>query len=406
MRVVVIDPRRDRDRRHRRPSPRGRADGDCALFNGLLAHLASDGPLDRAYIERHTTGFEAALAAARASDLAATAAADRAFARRSARLLRSVRRDGADVTVYSQGVNQSSSGTDKVNAIINCHLATGRIGRPGMGPFSITGQPNAMGGREVGGLANMLAAHMDIENPEHRARVQDFLALAAHSRKARPQGGRPVPRRGGRPGQGDLDHGAPTRSTACRTPTGCATASEGLPFRRRLRRYREHRHDALRPCRCCPRRPGARRTGRSPTPSGGSRASGRSSEAPAKRATTGRSSPKSPAAWASATPSLLIAGRDFRRTCSASRPGERRRARLRHRRLRPFRRDDYDALSPFQWPRVSAVRPSRRASSPRGLLHPRPQGRFVPVSAKPETRVTETSRSSSIPAGCATTGTR
>ena len=62
------------------------------------------------------------------------------------------------VTVYSQGVNQSSSGTDKVNAIINCHLATGRIGRPGMGPFSFTGQTNAMGGREVGGLANQLAA--------------------------------------------------------------------------------------------------------------------------------------------------------------------------------------------------------------------------------------------------------
>ena len=67
------------------------------------------------------------------------------------------------MTVFSQGVNQSASGTDKVNAIINCHLATGRIGRPGMGPFSITGQPNAMGGREVGGLANMLAAHMDFD---------------------------------------------------------------------------------------------------------------------------------------------------------------------------------------------------------------------------------------------------
>ena len=78
------------------------------------------------------------------------------------------------VTVYSQGVNQSSSGTDKVNAIINCHLATGRIGKPGMGPFSVTGQPNAMGGREVGGLANMLAAHMEIDDPAHRERVRRF----------------------------------------------------------------------------------------------------------------------------------------------------------------------------------------------------------------------------------------
>src|SRR3546814_9182080 len=78
------------------------------------------------------------------------------------------------VTVYSQGVNQSVAGTDKVNAIINCHLLTGRIGRPGMGPFSVTGQPNAMGGREVGGLANQLAAHMELENPSHRRIVQDF----------------------------------------------------------------------------------------------------------------------------------------------------------------------------------------------------------------------------------------
>ena len=67
------------------------------------------------------------------------------------------------VTCFSQGVNQSVQGTDKVNAIINCHLATGRIGRPGMGPLSLTGQPNAMGGREVGGLANQLAAHMGFD---------------------------------------------------------------------------------------------------------------------------------------------------------------------------------------------------------------------------------------------------
>ncbi|MDH5395764.1 MAG: molybdopterin-dependent oxidoreductase, partial [Gammaproteobacteria bacterium] len=78
------------------------------------------------------------------------------------------------VTLYSQGINQWSYGTDRVNSIINCHLYTGRIGRAGMGPFSITGQPNAMGGREVGGLANQLAAHMAIENPAHRKLVKTF----------------------------------------------------------------------------------------------------------------------------------------------------------------------------------------------------------------------------------------
>jgi len=76
--------------------------------------------------------------------------------------------------VYSQGVNQSAGGTDKVNAIINCHLYTGRIGKPGGGPFSITGQPNAMGGREVGGLANMLAGHMELAVPAHRRIVQSY----------------------------------------------------------------------------------------------------------------------------------------------------------------------------------------------------------------------------------------
>ena len=78
------------------------------------------------------------------------------------------------ITVFSQGVNQSSAGTDKVNSIINCHLFTGRIGRAGTGPFSITGQPNAMGGREVGGLATQLAAHLALNNPEHRSAVQEF----------------------------------------------------------------------------------------------------------------------------------------------------------------------------------------------------------------------------------------
>ena len=79
------------------------------------------------------------------------------------------------VTCFSQGVNQSAQGTDKVNAIINVHLATGRIGRPGMGPFSLTGQPNAMGGREVGGLANQLAAHMGFA-PAEVDRVRRFWA--------------------------------------------------------------------------------------------------------------------------------------------------------------------------------------------------------------------------------------
>jgi assimilatory nitrate reductase catalytic subunit len=147
---------------------------DVPLFAGLLAHLAKAGRVDRPYVRAHTAGFDAALAEASRFDIDAAAAATELAVRDLASFYDLFARTERVVTVYSQGVNQSSAGTDKVNAILNCHLATGRIGRPGAGPFSVTGQPNAMGGREVGGLANMLAAHMEIENPEHRRIVQNF----------------------------------------------------------------------------------------------------------------------------------------------------------------------------------------------------------------------------------------
>ena len=93
----------------------------------------------------------------------------------------------AVITAFSQGVNQSSSGTDKVNAIINCHLATGRIGKPGAGPFSVTGQPNAMGGREVGGFVNTLAAHVDLHDEPGRAAVKNFWHSPAIATKQGPK---------------------------------------------------------------------------------------------------------------------------------------------------------------------------------------------------------------------------
>ena len=141
---------------------------DTALFSGLLVQLADSGALDHDYIERHTSGFEDALARARsiAGSVAATALATGLSELDVADFFQIFRTTPRVVTMYSQGVNQSAQGTDKVNAIINCHLATGRIGRPGASPFSLTGQPNAMGGREVGGLANQLAAHMAFTPPD------------------------------------------------------------------------------------------------------------------------------------------------------------------------------------------------------------------------------------------------
>lgn len=169
-RVVVVDPRRtatcDSADLHLALTP----GSDAALFNAVLVALADRGAVDLSYVAQHVSGFDAALAAACANDPALTGLAPGDLAR----FLDWFTTTERVVTIYSQGINQSSSGTDKVNSILNCHLATGRIGRHGMGRFSVTGQPNAMGGREVGGLANMLACHLDIENPDHRVAVQGF----------------------------------------------------------------------------------------------------------------------------------------------------------------------------------------------------------------------------------------
>ena len=167
--IVVIDPRRtascDQADLHLALNP----GSDVSLFNQLLRKIHEGGHADPSFLER-TVDFAKAISTAEQDDPAVTGLPPskiKAFCDLWVKTQRVV-------TVFSQGVNQSSSGTDKVNAILNCHLATGRIGRPGMGPFSVTGQPNAMGGREVGGLANMLACHLDIENADHRSAVQDF----------------------------------------------------------------------------------------------------------------------------------------------------------------------------------------------------------------------------------------
>ena len=176
LKVVVIDPRRtatcDIADLHLALAP----GSDVALFNGLLLALEDRGAQARNWIAAHASGLDAALAAARASapDIDAVAALTALPVRALRDFYDLVVRTERTVTVYSQGVNQSSAGSDKVSAIINTHLLTGRIGRPGMGPFSVTGQPNAMGGREVGALANQLAAHMTYDDARDIDRVRRF----------------------------------------------------------------------------------------------------------------------------------------------------------------------------------------------------------------------------------------
>src|SRR6202046_3606818 len=167
-RIVVIDPRRT-DTAEDADLFLGLKPGtDTALFSGLLVHLADHGVLDREYIERYTSGFDEALSRARgiAGGVAATALATGLSEQDVSAFFQLFAATPRGVTLYSQGVNQPAQGTDKVNAIVNCHLATARIGKIGASPFSLTGQPNAMGGREVGGLSHQLAAHMNFTPPD------------------------------------------------------------------------------------------------------------------------------------------------------------------------------------------------------------------------------------------------
>ncbi len=176
MRVVVIDPRRTATCEiadlHLSLNP----GSDVLLFNGLLTYLHEHGCMDVDYVSQHCSDPASALklAAATAPDVSSVATGCGLRESDVAEFFRFFMTSDKTVTLFSQGVNQSSQGTDKVNAIINCHLLTGRIGKPGMGPFSITGQPNAMGGREVGGLSTMLAAHMNLQDAGHRDLVQTF----------------------------------------------------------------------------------------------------------------------------------------------------------------------------------------------------------------------------------------
>jgi assimilatory nitrate reductase catalytic subunit len=174
LKVVVVDPRRNASCELADLHLAIRPGTDAALFNGLLAYLEANKGVATSYVAANTQGFTEALAQAKHWTLEKTAhycdvaEADlRAFYQWFCQ-------SPTAVSFYSMGINQSTTGVDKANAIINCHLASGKIGQPGSGPFSITGQPNAMGGREVGGLANMLAAHMDIHNPEHHQLVSDY----------------------------------------------------------------------------------------------------------------------------------------------------------------------------------------------------------------------------------------
>ena len=178
MKVIVADPRRT--------DTAGMADlflpiqpgSDVMLFHGMLHLMLWEGWTDAEYIAAHTTGFDELKALVREATperVAQTCGITVADLTTAAKWFATSK---ATLSLYCQGLNQSSSGTAKNAALINLHLATAQIGKPGAGPFSLTGQPNAMGGREVGGMANLLSAHRDLANPQHRAEVAALWGVA------------------------------------------------------------------------------------------------------------------------------------------------------------------------------------------------------------------------------------
>ncbi|MDX1723265.1 MAG: molybdopterin-dependent oxidoreductase [Pseudomonas sp.] len=179
MQVIVIDPRRtdtcDLADLHLPIQP----GSDVALFHGILHILMWEGWIDRTYIDAHTEGFEALKTLVRdyspqmVSELCGIS---QDSLQQCARMIGSA---PSFLSLWCMGLNQSSSGSAKNSALINLHLATGQIGKPGAGPFSLTGQPNAMGGRETGSLSNLLPGHRDAANAEHRAEVAQHWGVDA-----------------------------------------------------------------------------------------------------------------------------------------------------------------------------------------------------------------------------------
>ena len=176
--LIVVDPRRtqtaERADLHLAILP----GTDVALFHAMLHVMLWEQLVDEGYVAAHTEGMGELRALVRdctpswASEVCGVRADDIVTAARW------FARSGSTLSLYCQGLNQSSSGTAKNAALVNLHLATGQIGRAGTGPFSLTGQPNAMGGREVGGLATTLAAHRDLRDPAHRAEMERRWGVA------------------------------------------------------------------------------------------------------------------------------------------------------------------------------------------------------------------------------------
>ena len=174
VRIIVSDPRQTDTAALANCYLPIRPGTDITLHHAIGRILIEEGNIDPVFIKDHTEGFAAYKEVAfqhSIEEAARLCGISEADIRRAAGYIADAK---GFISMWTMGLNQSVNGVDKILSLINLHLATGHIGKPGSGPFSLTGQPNAMGGREVGGLANLLPAHMELANPAHREKLQQF----------------------------------------------------------------------------------------------------------------------------------------------------------------------------------------------------------------------------------------
>ena len=269
LKLIVVDPRRTESAEladlHLQILP----GTDVALMHGLLHACIWEGWLDADFMARHTQGFDALKTLVRSSTPKDAA---RICGIQEADLLTAARwfaQSPATLSLYCQGLNQSSSGTAKNTALINLHLACGQIGRPGAGPFSLTGQPNAMGGREVGGMASLLAGPPRARQCRASCRDRPPVGRGRPARNAGQDGSGAVRGRRQWRDQGAVDrlhqpgpvHARPGPGAACAGPLRAGDLARSLC---------RHRHRRPSPMCCCRLPPGAKRKARSPIASAAS----------------------------------------------------------------------------------------------------------------------------------------
>lgn len=181
--VIVVDPRHTQSASFADLHLQINPGTDIYLYNAIGRVLIERGDIDQAFISDHTDAFEAYRESVFLTTVEHAATVCDVPAHSIHRAAEYIASANGFLTLWAMGLNQSVVGVKKNSALINLNLLTGHIGKPGSGPFSLTGQPNAMGGREVGGLATMLAAHRKIDNPVHRQEVADFWGVPALSAK-------------------------------------------------------------------------------------------------------------------------------------------------------------------------------------------------------------------------------